>query len=95
VSAEGNQVPGSARLAEAGNAAAPTSRLPRTNCFACSHSVPIRRNGTLREHHQVGSLLDNTQICPASGHDARCPLCEASLNRDGSCSMSCAGVGDG
>jgi len=24
-----------------------------------------------------------------------CPLCEAPLNRDGSCSRSCAGVGDG
>jgi hypothetical protein len=66
------------------------SQLPRENCYACSRYVPVRRNGTLREHRQVGSLLDNTQICSGSGTYARCRHCEAPLNRDGSCSRSCA-----
>jgi hypothetical protein len=41
--------------------------LPRDRCPHCSGWVPVRKNGTLREHRQIGSLLDNTLICPASG----------------------------
>jgi hypothetical protein len=49
------------------NAATAQSRLPRATCHVCSAWVPVRTNGALREHRQVGSLRDNTQICSGSG----------------------------
>lgn len=43
------------------------SPLPRADCPVCSRWVPTRKNGTLREHLQVGSLLDNREVCAGSG----------------------------
>jgi len=51
----------------------------------------------------IGGLLAHVGIRPNPAPEqeredaeaGQCPLCEAPLNRDGSCSRSCAGVGDG
>jgi hypothetical protein len=47
------------------------------------------------------AVMDRWLIGPAEPQtasredDVSCPLCGAALSRDGSCSRSCAGVGDG
>jgi hypothetical protein len=45
-----------------------------------------------RVDHVAGKRI---RFLKAPAGVGQCPLCEAPLNRDGSCSRSCAGVGDG
>lgn len=40
-------------------------KLPRAECHVCHKSVPVRRDGELREHRTLG------QLCAGSGRRAR------------------------
>jgi len=38
--------------------------IPRGECSRCAHWVPIRRNGTVREHRNLSNVA---KVCPGSG----------------------------
>lgn len=55
--------------------------LPRAECPQCGRSVPVRRNGALREHRVLAAAVSSSQLGGDMRPKTHLPLCEGSGRR--------------